>query len=157
MNRSDCRLTNGENLREIERKPLIAHRKSRNMAEKSRPNKERSKRFLESCHVLTKEPLLKSSLTRCGCYRQQSRSGQMTKRLDDLRTKNGFPASARLFFWCDIVVPIWGRSFLLHPCADVSSRGEPSDPRSSSGGRVPRALLLVCFACPEAAGAWGPS
>jgi hypothetical protein len=84
------------------------------VAEKSRPNKERSKRFLESCHVLTKEPWLKSSLTGCGCCtripcsRQQPRSGQMTRRLDDRGTKKGSPASGRLCIWCGYRVWISG-------------------------------------------------
>lgn len=55
MNRSDCGLWKGENLREIERKALFAHRKSRNEAEKSRPNEKHSKRFLESCHDFANE------------------------------------------------------------------------------------------------------
>jgi hypothetical protein len=53
--------------------------------------------------------------------------------------------------------PIWGRSFLLRPCADVSARGEPSGLRFSSNGRVPPGPVLVCFACPEALGVCGPS
>jgi hypothetical protein len=57
MNGSDCRLWKGENLREIERKALIAYRKSRNVAEKSRPNEKHSKRFLDSCYVFANETL----------------------------------------------------------------------------------------------------
>jgi hypothetical protein len=89
--------------------------------------------------------------------RQQSGSCQMTRRLDDRGHESRLAGERGFSFGANIAAPIWGRSFLLRPYADVSSRGEPSGLRSSSSGRVPRALVLVCFVCPGAPRVWAPS